>query len=265
MNEKEYVLITGASSGIGSHLAMHFAESSYSLILLARRKELLHEVKEKCLKINSKISVETFICDVTKDEDLQKVQNFVNENNLTLKIVIANAGIPVQGYVSKLTVEDYKYQFETNVFGVLRTFYFFKDHLIQSKGHLALLGSVASYISSPKLTPYCMSKFAVKALSEGLFFEMKKFGVKCTLICPGLVESQIRLVNNKGQYKADAKDPAPDWIIMDTKSATLQMKKAILKGKKEVIITGHGKFIVFMQRHFPWFTHFLNSRNIMSG
>ena len=120
-------------------------------------------------------------------------------------------------------------QFETNVFGVLRTFYFFKDHLIQSKGHLALLGSVASYISSPKLTPYCMSKFAVKALSEGLFFEMKKFGVKCTLICPGLVESQIRLINNKGQYVQEAKDPAPKWIIMDTKSATLQMKKAILK------------------------------------
>ena len=107
MNEKEYVLITGASSGIGSHLAMHFAESSYSLLLLARRKELLHEVKEKCLKINSKISVETFVCDVTKDEDLQKVQNFVNENNLTLKIVIANAGIPVQGYVSKLKVEGF--------------------------------------------------------------------------------------------------------------------------------------------------------------
>ena len=262
---KEYVLITGASSGIGAHLAMHFAESSYSLLLLARREDLLKEVKEKCLKINSGIDVETFVSDVTKDEDLKLVQGFINDHNLSLKIVIANAGIPVQGYVSKLTVEDYKYQFETNVFGVLRTFYFFKDHLIKSKGHLALLGSVASYISSPKLTPYCMSKFAVKALFEGLYFEMKKFGVKCTLICPGLVESQIRYVNNKGQYKPDAKDPAPDWIIMDTKTATAQMKKAILKGKKEVIITGHGKIMVFIQRHFPWLVDFLNSKNIMSG
>ena len=94
---------------------------------------------------------------------------------------------------------------------------------------------------------------------------MKKFGVKCTLICPGLVESQIRYVNNKGQYKPDAKDPAPDWIIMDTKTATAQMKKAILKGKKEVIITGHGKIMVFIQRHFPWLVDFLNSKNIMSG
>ena len=265
MSVKDYVLITGASSGIGSHLAMHFAESSYSLILLARREDLLSEVKEKCLKINPKIDVITFISDVRKDEDLKKVQDHINELDLTLKIVIANAGIPVMGYVANLTVEDYKYQFETNVFGVLRTFYFFKDHLIKSKGHLALLGSVASYISSPKLTPYCMSKFAVKALFEGLYFEMKKFGVKCTLICPGLVESQIRQVNNKGLYKEDAKDPAPDWIIMDTKSATLQMKKAILKGKKEVIITGHGKIMVFIQRYFPWFVDFLNSKNIMSG
>ena len=248
---KEYVLITGASSGIGAHLAMTFAESSYSLLLLARRENLLQEVKEKCLKINSEISVETFCADVRQDEDLKKVESFIHENDLTLKIVIANAGFGVMGKAKNLVLDDYKNQFETNVFGLLRTFYTFKDHLIKTKGHLALMGSISSYLGTPTLTPYCMSKFAVRAFAEGVFFEMKSLGVKCTLICPGLVESQIRFVNNKGQYNPNAKDPAPKWLIVDTKSATAAMKKAILKGKKEIIITGHGKLMVFIQRHFP--------------
>ena len=248
---KEYVLITGASSGIGESLAESFAEDSYSLILLARREDKLKLVKEKCLTLNPNIKVHTLKADVRSEEELEKVNNFIKENNINLKIVVANAGFGVAGKARKLCLEDYKNQFETNIYGVLRTFYSFKDDLIKSKGHFAILGSVSSYYSSPNLTPYSMSKFAVRAFAEGITPEMKEVGVKCTLICPGFVESEIRHVNNKGKYNPKSKDPVPNWLIMDTKKAAHKMKKAILKNKKEVIITAHGKVIVWLKRHFP--------------
>jgi len=247
----EYVLITGASSGIGASLAESFAESSYSLLLLARREDKLNLVKEKCLKLSPNIKVNTFSADVRSEEDLEKVSTFIKENKLNLKIVVANAGFGVAGKARKLCLEDYKRQFETNIYGVLRTFYSFKDHLIKSKGNLAILGSVSSYYSTPGLTPYSMSKYAIRAFAEGIIPEMKEVGVKCTLICPGFVESQIRFVDNKGHYDPKSKDTVPKWLIMDTKKAAVKMKKAILKNKKEVIITGHGKVIVWIKRHFP--------------
>ena len=189
-------------------------------------------MQNNCLKVNNKIKAYTFLGDVRREEDLEKVVSFIKEKEIKLKIVVANAGFGVAGKARKLCLEDYKNQFETNIYGVLRTFYSFKDNLVESKGHFSILGSVSSYYSSPGLTPYSMSKFAVRAFAEGITPEMKEVGVKCTLICPGFVESEIRHVNNKGEYSPKSKDPVPKWLIMDTKKAAHQMKKAILKSKR---------------------------------
>jgi short-subunit dehydrogenase len=179
------------------------------------------------------------------------------ENLGRIDFVVANAGFGVAGAVHKLSLEDYRRQFETNVFGVLRTVQATREALIPSRGCLAIMGSVMSYLTLPVSSPYAMSKHAVRALAGSLRAEMAGHGVSVTLIAPGFVDSEIRQVDNQGQFDSSNRDPVPRWLSVDTDKAVAAMVKGILRRKKVVVVTGHGKLLVFLERHAPWLVTFL--------
>jgi len=114
-----------------------------------------------------------------------------------------------------------------------------------------------SYLTLPVSSPYAMSKHAVRALAGSLRGEMARYGVAVTLVAPGFVDSEIRQVDNQGHYKASNRDPVPRWLSVGTDKATAKMVKGILKRKREVVVTGHGKLLVFLERHAPWLVAFL--------
>ncbi len=246
---KQVVFITGASSGIGAALAEEYAQHGSSLVLAARRMDKLSAIAEKCRALGSEVLV--VACDVTQQEDLQKALDQSLERFGRIDTVIANAGFGVAGPFSSLELEDYHRQFKTNIDGVILSAKVFSKELIQNKGRLAIVGSVNSYIALPEGSPYAMSKFAVRAFAESLFYEWKPFGVSVTLICPGFIESEIRLVNNKGVFRDHAKDPIPKWIQMSAHKAARQIYKAIQARKPQAIITFHAKVLIFILRHFP--------------
>lgn len=190
--------------------------------------------------------------DVTHRNSLDRAVQKAKETFGGIDTVIANAGFGVVGPIEKLTVEDYRRQFETNVFGMLHTIYATLGELKKTKGRLALMGSVAGYFSEAGRSPYAMSKFSVRALAEALRFELMPAGISVTLISPGFVESEIRKVDNLGRVNPVTKDRAPRWLIMNTLKAARQMVKAIERRKRERIITTHGKIMVLIQRHLPW-------------
>ena len=186
------VAITGASAGIGEALVRDFHARGYRVALLARR---LGRLQDLSTELNSVVpnSAYSFQCDVTVSESVHNAFQKVVEHFGRIDGVIANAGFGVAGNVSDLNIEDYERQFATNVFGVLECFYASKEALIQSQGFFGVVGSVNSYVSLPTTSAYAMSKFAVRALTEALYFEMKPLGVSITLICPGFVKTEIRL------------------------------------------------------------------------
>lgn len=247
--EKKVVLVTGASSGIGRALALEFAREGADLVLCARRIERLEELKKEIEQIGSRAVVVE--CDVCRKEDLEKaVQTAIREFS-RLDIAIANAGFGVVGNVAKLELEDFRRQFETNVFALIETVKVSLPEIKKTHGCLVLMGSVSGYVSVPGSAPYSMSKFAVRAFADSLYFEMKAFGVGVTLISPGFVESEIRQVDNQGRLHPKKSSGAPEWIIMPVDIAVRKMIRAIARRKRELIVTGHGKIAVFFQRHFP--------------
>jgi short-subunit dehydrogenase len=245
------VLITGASSGIGEEMALQLSRAGARLALAARRTDRLEQLRGQILATGG---AEPLIvaCDVTRDEDPPRAVAQTLARWGRLDIVIANAGFGVVGAFAQLSVEDYRRQFETNVFGVLRTLRAALPAVLESQGQLVLLGSVAGWTASPGTSPYAMSKFAVRALANAITPELALQGVRVTLISPGFVESDIRRVDNQGRLHAEAAEPIPSWLVMGRTDAVRNMLHAIARGQREVIITGHGKLFVFLERFFPW-------------
>ena len=253
--EGKVAFITGASSGIGAGMARDFARRGADVVLLARRWERLEAL---ALEVRARgRGALTIRCDVTVDGDLENAVEKTLEKYGRIDWVVANAGFGVAGAVHKLDLEDYRRQFETNIFGVLRTVQATRDALIASRGAIAVMGSVMSYVSLAVSSPYSMSKHAVRALAASLRAEMARHGVGVTLLAPGFVDSEIRQVNNDGQHVDEARDPVANWLSMDTDKAARKLVAGVLKRKPVVVITGHGKLFVFVERHFPWLIRLL--------
>ena len=241
--------ITGASSGIGAALAEEFARRGADVVLAARRAGRLEEVAERVRGHGRRALAVT--CDVTRDGDLEAVVAQGLAAFGRLDWVVANAGFGVAGAMHKLQIEDVRRQFETNVFGVLRTFYAAREALLASRGCLAIMGSVSGELAFPKGGPYSMSKFAVRALAQVLWYELGRKGVNVTLIEPGFVESEIRQVDRWGVHDPERPDTMPRWLRARADVAARKMVRAIVRRRRKVVVTGHGKLVVLLERLAP--------------
>ena len=205
-------------------------------------------------------------CDVTRDGDVEHAVAESVRHWGKLDVVIANAGFGVVGPFATLSLADYRRQFETNVFGVLRTIRAALPEIEKTRGHVVIIGSVAGWTATPGTSAYAgkfdeaMSKFAIRALANSITPELRRVGIKVTLISPGFVVSDIRKVNNDGIVQAGAHDQLPNWLPISTESAARQILKATARGKREAIITAHGKILVALERFAPWMIRTLGRR-----
>jgi short-subunit dehydrogenase len=249
--EGKTAFITGASAGIGESIAREFVRQGGKAALAARRADKLEAlVAELRAGGGDAIAVACDVCDRASIDAAvaETVRHFGG-----IDVGIANAGFGVSGVATKLETEDYRRQFETNVFGLIDTTYALLPHLRASKGRLGLVGSVMGRLGLPASAPYCASKFAVNGFGESLYYDLAELGVSVTLINPGLVASELRSLNNRGQHTGKP-DPAPQWLVMPAETAARNILRALYRRKPEYIVTGHGQFAAFMARHCPRLT-----------
>ena len=258
------VLITGASSGIGEELARQLGQAGAQLTLAARRTDRLDALAERIAATGTPKPV-VVRCDVTRDGDVETAVAESTRRWGKLDVIIANAGFGIVGALRDLSLEDYRRQFETNVFGVLRTIYAALPEIEKAGGNVVIVGSVAGWTSAPNGSPYAMSKFALRALADAITPELSLRRVTVTLISPGFVASDIRRVNNQGALQAGAPDPIPAWLVMPTEQAARQILRAVARGKREAIITGHGKALVAIERFLPWLSRAIKRRIAARG
>jgi len=248
--KNKIVLITGASSGIGAALARALSGDGNRLILAARRKDRLIALEEELRQSGSKVLA--IRADVSSSEELEQMRDKAHQLFGPVDIVIANAAIPLSGKFESLSLEDYRREFEVNVFGLLQTCYTFLEDLKKKKGTLALIGSTAGYISSPGSSAYAMSKFAVRAFAEAIRPELAGVGVNVVLINPGFIKSELRHIDNDGIYHPESKDWVPSWLVMSADKAAGKIIKAICSGKREKFITGHAYLGYLIRQYTPW-------------
>ncbi len=248
--EGKTVFITGGSSGIGAALGVAFAREGGRIALAARSLDRLEEsVRAIEAEGGEAIALQ---CDVTDRASIDTAVERTVEKFGGLDVVVANAGFGVDGTITNLETEDYRRQFDTNVFGAIDTVYATLPHLAESKGRLAIVSSVLGKIGRPAMSAYAASKFALCGFAESIYYELADLGISVTCVNPGLVESNFRVVDNEGRFRKDWNDPAPQFFVMPAERAAREIVRAIYKRRFESNVTLHGKFGIFMHRHFPW-------------
>lgn len=241
--EGQVVLITGASSGIGAALAREFAREGAHTVLVARRVERIEALAAE-LTAGGKRAV-AVAGDVTRDGDLERAVELAHSEFGRLDTAVANAGILVTGRLLTLTLNDYRKQMETNTFGALRTVMAALPALQETRGRVVLIGSLLGMVSVPGGTPYCMSKFAMNGLSDGLSLEMEPFGVSVTQVMSGFVDTEI-------YDNAPLRRPPNKWIALRADQAAVRIVSAVYRRKRCLVLPWPTKMAILLQRYLPW-------------
>lgn len=196
------VLITGASSGIGQACAEQFAKNGARLILMARRLDKLNALADT-LKKNYLIDVLTFSLDVRSNSQVTEVIDSIPSDWQQIDVLINNAGLALgleklhEGYL-----EDWETMIDTNVKGLLYMSRKVIPMMVKNnKGHVVNIGSIAGHQVYPNGAVYCATKFAVRAISEGLKMDLLGTPIRVTSIDPGMVQTSFSEVRFKGNTK----------------------------------------------------------------
>ena len=186
----QHVLITGASSGIGRALALHYARSGAQLSLTGRDAERLAAVAAACRGLGSE--VEEGLIDV-RDREAMRDWIVAQDTTAPLDLLIANAGISGgTGGPKGEKEEKARRIFAVNVEGMINTIAPAMPLMIaRGRGQIGIMSSLASFLGFAGAPAYCGSKAAVRVYGEGLRGELGRRGVGVSVICPGFVKSPM--------------------------------------------------------------------------
>jgi len=200
--KNKIVLITGASSGIGEACAKTFAKAGANLILTARRKDRLDNLK-KDIQTECNINICNIQLDVRSYEDVEKQLDTLPNEFRNVDILINNAGkaLGIEKIQDGL-IENWEEMIDTNIKGLLYITRVVVPKMIERGiGHIINIGSIAGHEVYIGGNVYCASKYAVKALSKGMLLDLNGTGIRVTSIDPGMVETEFSIVRFKGNSK----------------------------------------------------------------
>jgi short-subunit dehydrogenase len=185
----EYALITGATSGIGLEFANIMAKKGHHLILVARREEILLELKNK-LEKQFKINVVIAAMDLSISNQAKVLYQFCVDQKLTVNCLVNNAGFGDYGVFDSSKFDTYQNMLQLNIMALTELTALFLDGMKKRKtGRILNVGSIAAFQPGPNLAVYAASKAYVMQFTEALSFEIRGTGVSATLLSPGVTET----------------------------------------------------------------------------
>jgi len=187
-NISKVIVLTGASSGIGEATARHLTQMGHHLVIGARRIDRLTALQEELRAQGA--SVDAIALDVTRLEDLQQIAAFAHKRYGRIDVLINNAGVMPLSPLVALKVDEWNRTLDVNVRGVLNGIAAVLPVMqTQGHGHIVNVASIGAHAVTPTAAVYCASKYAVRALSDGLRQETDSLRV--TVVSPGVVESEL--------------------------------------------------------------------------
>ena len=240
---KTYTLITGASKGIGYEFAKIFASRGHNLILVARSKDLLEEIKKEFEK-KYKVEVIVIVQDLAEELASKKIFTKIKESELIVDVLINNAGFgDYQEFVNS-SYDKNMNMIEVNIKALTAmTHLFLPDMIDRNNGKILNIGSIGSFFPGPYMSVYYATKAYVLSFTEALSEELKNTNIVVACLCPGTTDTNFFHVAN-----ADNSPMVQLLKPVEPKDVALYGYKRLMK-KKVVSIHGFkNRFLVFCNR-----------------
>ena len=187
------IWITGASTGIGKALAIKFANNNWNVAASARRENLLIELAE------SHENIYSYPLDVTNKEYCKKVFKKIEDKFKGIDISFFSTGTWDPVKEKEIDVEQIENVMKVNFFGTLNCIKSVEEYYKKKgNGHISIVSSIAGYRGLPNSTGYGPSKSALNNLTESLYFDFKRFGIRVSLVSPGFIKTPM---TDKNDFK----------------------------------------------------------------
>lgn len=184
------VLITGTSKGIGFETALAFGRAGYKVHATMRNPGGSPELATMAAR--EKLPIIVSAMDVDSDESVKNAIAAIEHDHGPVDVLVNNAGVERAGSVEEMPLAEFRAVMETNYFGAIRCIQaVIAGMRVRRSGCIINVTSVGGRLSSPPLTPYNASKWALEALSEGLAGEMKTFNVRVAVVEPGIIDTSM--------------------------------------------------------------------------
>lgn len=246
------VIITGGSSGIGKALAQEFGSQGSKVLITGRNAEDLTATVTELR--NQGIDIHGFTADVSLEEDNRRMSEEAIRLFGRIDILINNAGITMRALFEEVDLDVVRKVMDINFYGVLYATKYCLPQIMQHKGSVIGISSIAGYRGLPARTGYSASKFALNGFLEVLRTEMLKKGVHVLTACPGFTASNIRKRSLTKDGQAQGDSPRDEQKMMTAEECARHIYRATIRRKKILILTTQGKFTVFLNKWFPGLT-----------
>jgi len=249
--KNKVVIVTGASSGIGEAISREFARNGSKVVLAARSEARLAAIVKEVIANNGDAFY--VVTDVSVEEDCKKLIEKAVEKYGTIDILVNNAGVSMRASFHDVDLKVLRRLMEVNFWGAVYCTKYALPYLVENKGSLVGVSSVAGFHGLPGRTGYSASKFAMHGFLETIRIENLKKGLHVMIIAPGFTASEIRknALTANGTHQGES--PRDEKKLMTSEYVAKWVLKGIRKKKRNKLISWEGKLTALFQRIVPAF------------
>ncbi len=243
------VVITGATSGIGKALVFEFAGKGAKCVIGARNHEKLIEIAEEIKLSGGEIAFAH--TDVSNENDCKNLILTAIEQFGKIDVLINNAGISMRALFTDVDLKVLKQVMDINFWGTVYCTKYALPYLLEQKGSVVGVSSIAGIKGLPARTGYSASKFAMGGFLECIRIENLKKGLHVLVAYPGFTASNIRKASLSADGKPQGESPRNEQKMMSSEEVAAHIYKAVKKRKNTITLTTEGKMVALLNKFFP--------------
>ena len=245
------IIVTGASSGIGLASARLFGSLGAKVVMAARRLDTLEALAPSVGDSDHVLCVRT---DVTSEQDCKALVESAVARFGGIDILVNNAGISMRAMFKDLDLKVIHSLMDVNFWGTVNCTKFALPYLLESRGSVVGVISIAGFSALPARTGYSSSKYAIRGFLDTLRIEHLKDGLNVLVFAPGYTASNVRNAALTADGSAQGSTPLEEGKLMSAEECAKHLAKALYRRRSEVILTPLGRLTVLAHRLFPRLT-----------
>ncbi|MFI5186993.1 MAG: SDR family oxidoreductase [Chitinophagales bacterium] len=250
------VAVTGGSDGIGKALVEILLQKGAKVATCSRNHDKLYRLQRSF----ASFPLHTTVTDVSDENECRRFIESTIKVFGAIDVLINNAGISMRSELKDANMDVIRKVMDINFFGAVYCTHYALNSLIERKGTIVGVSSIAGYRGLPGRSGYSASKFALRGWLEAIRTELLETGVHVMWVCPGFTTSNIRnaALNSKGESQGES--PMDEDKMMSAEKCAKIILRAIEKRKRAVVMTYTGKQTVFLNKFLPGFADKMTRR-----